>query len=204
MKHISILLLCSIALAFFSCSQPVERDILLFYNGDVDIMQNKITNKTNMLFHSTQFDITGFKNTNALEIEKDGKKFTIPIPKETGFYVVNLSNDTIYGSKKSLQPPVIDSADVEKAKYLVDSLQNLLKNNSASSIILLPNNVKKISSNPKNVRAFPPYKEMYGKIESTDDGSMPEIYKVNAKEDVLFELQNYKNIYEPIELKNTK
>lgn len=188
----------------FACSGPLEREVLVFFNGDAEISQNKITNKTSMLFNSKEMDMTGFKNMDKIEVEKDGQKISIPFPKEKGFYILNLSADTIYGGRKSLKPIVIDSANVAQAKGLVDSLQTVLDGKSTSSVQIFPDELLKVSDNPKNVRAFAPYKELYGAIEGTDDGSEPEIFKFNAREEVIFEQKNYQNIYEPIELKNSK
>ncbi len=194
-----------VAILAISCSKSINRKVMLFYNGDANISQYKIVNKTNQLFSSKEFDISGFAYADQIEIDKDGKKYTIPIPKQTGYYVLNISTDTVYGSLKPSRPLVIDSANTAQAKALADSLQQLLegKNISAANYNyrVLPNELILVSANVEGVRLFPPYKEMYGTVEGPADGSAPEIYKFNATEEVKFELANYRNIYEPVILK---
>ncbi len=204
MKYFSVIF----ALIFlFSCSQPVERKVMVFFNGELKVFQQQLTNKTTTIFNSDEFDLSGFKNVKEIEVDKDGKTYNVPIPQEQGYYVLNLSSDTIYGGRKPLSPVVIDSANVAHAKGLVDSLQNLLDGKSTfadkNTYRILPDQLVKISDKPQNVRAFPPYKDLYGAIEGTEDGSEPEIFKFNATEEVLFEMENYKNIYTPVELKNS-
>lgn len=180
---------------------------MVFYDGDLEVFQNQLTNNTNIIFHSQEIDLTGFKSAEEVAITKDGNKYSIPLPKEAGYYVLNISNDTIYGGRKPLTETKIDSADVAHAKRLVDSLQSLLDEKVSgkkdNSYVIYPEQLVKISDKPLHVRAFPPYKPLYGSIEGPEDGSDPEVYKFNAREEVLFEQENYKNIYTPVELKNS-
>lgn len=200
----NIFLLGMAAIWTISCNSRLDRKVMLFYNGEASISQNKITNKTNQLFSSKEFDISGFKSVNEIEIEKDGRKYNIAIPKEKGYYVLNISIDTIYGSLKPFSPLIIDSANTGQARALVDSLQQMLEGKNISkenrNYRILPNELTLISPNVANARVFPPYKEMYGTVEGPEDGSAPEIYKFNAAEEVRFELNNYYNIYEPADL----
>ena len=189
-----------------SCNEPLERKLMVFYDGELEVFQNQLTNNTNILFHSKEIDLTGFKNVEAIEITKDGNKYTIPFPKEVGYYVLNISNDTIYGGRKPITETRIDSTDVAHVKSLVDSLQSLLdekvsgkKNNN---YVIYPEQLVQISDKPLYVRAFPPYKPLFGSIEGPEDGSEPEVYKFNAREEVLFEQESYRNIYTLIELQN--
>ena len=194
-------------LFLISCNQPLERKVMVFFDGDLEVFQNQLTNNTNIIFHSQEIDLTGFKSAEAIEITKDGNKYSIPLPEEAGYYVLNISNDTIYGGRKPLTETKIDSADVAHAKSLVDSLQSLLDEKVSgkkdNSYVIYPEQLVKISDKPLYVRAFPPYKPLFGSIEGPEDGSDPEVYKFNAREEVVFEQENYRNIYTPIELKNT-
>lgn len=188
-----------------SCSDKLDRKVMLLYNGEATVTQNLVTNKTNPLFNSTEFDLSNLKNIEKIDIEKDGKKYSIAIPKEPGYYVLNISADTIYGARKPLITPPIDSANKESVKIMVDSIESMLQGENISikksNFRILPEQLALISPNTNDVRAFAPYKSLGGSIEATESGKEPEIYKFNATEEMLFELKNYKQIIEPVKTK---
>lgn len=125
------------------------KKVLVMVSGNVTVSGNNIELKPGSGHKETTIEPEG----DAITVSSPSGTTNYPVP-ESGFYILNLKNDTLIGSRQALgkegsTPPQVISQ--ENLKFRIDSLNQLMAganvNEKGGQYNLAPFSIKKISAN---------------------------------------------------------
>lgn len=195
MTKFIIVSLCAI-LTVTACNKPVNRKVLILGQGGITANGNDITMKDGSGAVEETVEVSGAEAVSWNVTTPTGKS-NIEIPKDPGFYVLNLKKDTLVGSEQVLGKDISSGVTItqEQLKVKIDSLTKLTKGENASttnrSYFILPSQVAKISAN-KNARVFGPFNKIPGTIDADENGKAPEIYKLYTNKEMREVIANFR------------
>jgi hypothetical protein len=172
---------CSIVfvavIAFTACKTEVKKKVMIIGKGDITAEGANITLKGTTGSSDKTIDL-GDEAT--LEVNAPSGKNSIPVPKEAGFYILNLRTDTIVGSQQNLGSDLGGrTITQEELKVKIDSLTQLTTGaniKAGQSYLILPNQLIKITDN-QAARVFGPFTKIPGSLDADKTGKAPELYK---------------------------
>ena len=178
MKQLFAILFISIFLV--SCGKGLERKVMVMGRGEIKVNGTNVT-VTDGAGHAEETIVLQGDATE-LSVETATGKTSIKVPGEEGFYILNLKKDTIVGSQQLLGADLSRKGVMtqEELKATIDSLEQLTTGanikEGGRSVIIYPNQIKKITSNSA-ANLYGPFNGIPAEIEPTEDGKEPEIFK---------------------------
>ncbi|HTN39120.1 MAG TPA: hypothetical protein VL053_18710 [Arachidicoccus sp.] len=184
-----------------SCGKSNQRKLLIISNGNITSNgQNlKIDNPSDGAVEKI-IDLND-PNQTSFTLDNNGTKSTIEIGSETGFYVLNLMKDTLFGSQ------LVDGRDynnkedlgLDKQKLMIDSLKLVLQGKNISeankNFQIKTGQVIKITNDLEHARVFGPYKALDSNIDAPADGKPPVLFKIYSSEELQLRLQEVEESY---------
>lgn len=184
-----------------SCGKSNQRKLLIISNGNITSNgQNlKIDNPSDGAVEKI-IDLND-PNQTSFTLDNNGTKSTIEIGSETGFYVLNLMKDTLFGSQ------LVDGRDynnkedlgLDKQKLMIDSLKLVLQGKNISeankNFQIKTGQIIKITNDLEHARVFGPYKALDSNIDAPADGKPPVLFKIYSSEELQLRLQEVEESY---------
>ncbi|GAB3353773.1 hypothetical protein GCM10027566_14340 [Arachidicoccus ginsenosidivorans] len=184
-----------------SCGKSSERKILVVANGDIAVTGQdvKITNISDGAVEK----LVDLKNADqtSFTVNNGGTSSTVQLPKEDGFYLLNLMKDTVFGSQ------LVDGRDyntaealgLDKQKEMIDSLKLVLQGKNISeankNYLVVPGQLTKVTDDLVHARIFGPFHQMNSDIDAPADGKPPVLYKFYSSDELQTRLQTVEESY---------
>lgn len=197
-----ITLLSFIVVAFIACSKN-EKKIIVLNKGTavIDVSGKTITLKDG---GGNQDQEMYYNSANAITLQVKGEKeMSIDIP-DNGYYILNLKNDTIIGSRQNFVNPETLQTDTfrvitqEVIKKSVDSLIALTEGKNVSeanqNYFILPYTAVKVTNNV-NATIIAPYHNIRS-IEQNGK-EQPEVYRFYSIKEVREKIEKQKALMVP-------
>jgi hypothetical protein len=199
MKISQLLALCFI-MAFFACSSPVTKKVLVVGRGKITATGNDIKMNDDLATAEETVEVHGDKPVSYNVTTPTGKT-TIEIPVDKGFYILNLRSDTLVGSLQVMGKDLGGrTISQEELKTKIDSLNKLTTGANVSpanhNFFILPNQLSKVTSN-MDAKVFGPFNKIPSTIEADQNGKAPEIYKFYSNNELRQLIANLKKLTIP-------
>jgi hypothetical protein len=166
-------------ICFAACSPGVEKKVKIMSSGKLTVdAATKVVTQTAGSQHNEEELILTEKDKGITVKGPDGEHvYEVP---DAGVYVLNLKADTLIGNIVNFGEGKTTSITTEQLEHIIDSTQQLINGQNASddkkTYFLVPNTIKKLSSNPK-AQVINPYNNIPSEVAVDKDGKAPEIYK---------------------------
>lgn len=191
--------IATVAIAtLMACNTPANKKVLIMGRGSIAINGNDINMKSGSGYTEETVEISGEEPV-TWNVTTPSGKTNIEIPREKGFYILSLRNDTIVGSQQIIGKDISSSRMItqEELKRKIDSLTKLTAGANISSAghnyIILSDQPKKISDNA-NAKVFGPFTQIPGTLEADKNGKAPEIYKFYTNSEMRDLIANLKKM----------
>lgn len=197
MRKFQVAALCAIV-ALSACNSPVTKKVLIFGKGGITANGNDITMKDGSGSVEETVELRGEEGA-TWNVQTPSGKTSIEIPKEPGFYVLNLKADTLVGSQQIIGKDISSNRTItqEELKVKIDSLTKLTTGANVSStahtFFITPNKLEKISENVE-AKVFGPFNKIPATLEANKDGKAPELYKLYTNKEMRELIDNFKKM----------
>ncbi|MEJ7829132.1 MAG: hypothetical protein WKF91_13070 [Segetibacter sp.] len=176
MKKLCLIVFTALA-TLTACNNGVKKKVMILGKGDISADGGNITLKGTTGSSDKTIDLGDEAN---LEVTMPSGKNSIAVPKEDGFYILNLRTDTIVGSQQNIGSDLGGrTITQEELKVKIDSLTQLTTGanlKAGQSYLILPNQLIKITDN-KGAKVFGPFTKIPGSLDADENGKAPELYK---------------------------
>jgi hypothetical protein len=198
MKKLFIAAFGSIIVLSSCTSSGPKRTVTIFGRGEVTAKGNTITTTDGAGYAEKKLEFTEETDVQ-LNIQSPKGNTTVTIPKEAGYYLLSLRSDTIVGAQQFIGRDLSNNTTItqEKLAVMIDSLTQLTTganvNEQNHNFMLLPNQVKKITSNP-DAQVFGPFTKIPQKLTAGPNGAAPELYKFYTNNEMRDLIKNFKSM----------
>jgi len=180
-----------------SCGGGNNRKLLIIANGAISIGRGSITvGDTTNGSANKEIDVTQSNFT----VNNNGVKTTLTIPADAGFYLYNISGDTLYGSElvAGRDYNLGHGLDLDEQKAMIDSVKQVLTGaniSAANKNYLITNGqIVKLNDDVMHTQVFPPFNPPTD-IKQASDGKPSTLFKFYAKDELKQRLQTIEDSY---------
>lgn len=202
MKKILFAILPLAILAACSGGPGKERKILIVSPGSVTVDAtgtNISLGDTTSGADNKEIDLKDASVT-SINVDNNGKKSTVSVPAEPGYYIYNANSLPIYGSELIVGKNIgLDhDLDLDEQKAYIDSVKQVLTgaNISAANKNYLINNgqIAKLNDDLAHTYVFAPFVGI-GDVPAASDGKPVKMFKFYSKDELQQRLQAVEDSY---------